>query len=93
MWTSCASSQFVIVTTLGLKCFTLGKQALHSSKACKALEEYANTDLGDVVWYKYQHHSRILIMATRFDLAVLQITGQARPPPRPPLCSRNYVHK
>lgn len=78
MWTSCVNSQFVIVTTLGLKCFTLGKQALHSSKACKALEDYANSDLGDVVWYKYQHHSRILIMATQFDLAVLQITGQAR---------------
>jgi hypothetical protein len=78
MWTSCANSQFVIVTTLGLKCFMLGKQALHSSKACKALEDYANTDLGDVVWYKYQHYSRILIMATQFDLAVLQITGQVR---------------
>lgn len=76
MWTSCANAQFVIVTTLGLKCFTLGRQALHSGKSCKALEEYANADLGDVVWYKYQHHTRILIMATQYDLSVLQITGQ-----------------
>jgi hypothetical protein len=71
------------VTTLGIKCFTLGRQALHSSKASKALEDYANTDLGTVVWYKYQYHSRILIMATQFDLAVLQITGQVRCLPAP----------
>jgi hypothetical protein len=76
MWTSCASAQFVIVTNLGLKCFTLGKQALHSGKTCKAMEEYANADLADVLWHKYQHHSRILIMATQYDLATLQITGQ-----------------
>lgn len=41
MWTSCPAAQFVIVTSLGLQCFTLRKQALHCSKQSKALQEAA----------------------------------------------------
>jgi hypothetical protein len=36
-----------------------------------------------VLWHKYQHHSRILLLGTALDLAVMQITGQARARPIP----------
>jgi hypothetical protein len=76
MWTSCANAQFIIVTSSGLKCFTLGRQALHTNKSSSALEDVANAELGEILWHKYQHHSRILLMATQYDLNVQQITGQ-----------------
>lgn len=76
MWTSCPAAQFVIVTSLGLQCFTLRKQALHCSKQSKALQEAANANLPGILWAKYQHHSRLLVVATDFDLVVMQITGQ-----------------
>lgn len=78
MWTSCPASQFVIVTSLGLQCYSLRKQALHSGKRSKALQEAANANLSGILWAKYQHHSRLLILATEFDLVVMQITGQVR---------------
>lgn len=64
------------VTSLGLQCYTLRKQALHSSKQSKALQEAANANLTGILWAKYQHHSRLLVLATEFDLVVMQITGQ-----------------
>eukprot|EP00892_Ulva_mutabilis_P004727 jgi/Ulvmu1/2626/UM014_0078.1 len=76
MWTSCPAAQFVIVTSLGLQCYSLRKQALYSSKQSKALQEAANANLSGIMWAKYQHHSRLLVQATEFDLVVMQITGQ-----------------
>ena len=75
-WTSSLHAQFVLVTSDGLQCYELADDGLVATKASKELQGVANADKAEILWYKYQHHSRILLLGTPFDLVVLQITNQ-----------------
>jgi hypothetical protein len=77
-WTSCRGAQFIVVGSEGLQCYDLTAAGAVSTKASKEMQGAANADKGDILWYRYQHHSRILLLGTQFDLIVLQITSQAR---------------
>jgi hypothetical protein len=75
-WTSSKHAQFVMVSCMGLQCFELCPSGLVSAPASKDIQAEANLDLSKVLWYKYQYHSRLLLIGTQFELMVLQITGQ-----------------
>lgn len=76
IWTACPSAQFITISTGGLRCYELTEGGTAFTKASKELQGVANADKARLLWYKYQHDSRILLLGTQFDLLALQITAQ-----------------
>lgn len=68
----------MVVTSGGLQLLELGPQGLKSTKASKEMQAAANEGLSNVLWCKYQHHCRLLLLGTQFELIALQITAQVR---------------
>jgi hypothetical protein len=76
LWTACQQARFVVVMSAGLHLFELVPQGLKSTKASKQLQTVANEGGSEILWYKYEHHCRLLLLGGQFELGVLQITAQ-----------------
>ena len=90
-WTASEHAQFVLVTSGGLQLLELGAQGLKSTKASREMQATANEGLADILWCKYQHHCRLLLLGTQFELFALQITAQVcASPARPLVCHQTH---
>jgi hypothetical protein len=75
-WTSSRSARFVLVMSSGLHLFEFARLKLESTKSSKQMQMVANDGVSEILWYKYEHHCRLLLLGGQFDLLVLQITAQ-----------------